>query len=805
MTNFTECAAKLLANPSAYTQWRWNGSVRLIDKNETTQISHEGCRAICGTGIAWYLWSESSATITTWLLPIVGMFLQAPFESNAFWSTVLAIARWIGNPMTSLSYIFWNISVSGKCALMVDMAVEYDHKFLSEDSDFAHIRDSFYILMTMNQFAMKTEVSSLKKEAEGLLRIVLFSKDLVLHGTQESLKDYRHNLAKDLRRRRKRGVVPVFVSTAWFLFSLAISIQSAFGLIGNNAEAHDLALGLLLGWMPIMIMAGIVDRNPFSVDDVRKPLNKLISLVCDSLQDDALITTFLTTLEASDEETEQMRRRVYRIKAEAGYLQNDFFAQFAGQGRARWHYGCAHSILSDIENIWVADRGREWLRDEYEARTKLVLGSNDHGLFWFDFRELWQASAAFIAVLASCLGAFVLSYFTPTVGLGCRSLGYLIFLCVSTGLLILEFVVWWLTSEERAEQLLNMERRPTLIERAHMEQQAEQAATVFRGVWRRVQSWGIAHRSKVEEFLSDHVSAIWSQCYPEPKRVDKREKRRTKIHRFFERTHGYSTRQWLHRLFFVPAELFNTIWLIYIVLAQTFGAYSNCNCVTSRYGFHGGYVDLGQANTTDNKFVQYYWAGGTSLSCAILGLGLIYVVTEWCLQSHISTETVKNARRGLRKTRWFRRITYWPRRLTRKTTVSINNLFAALHSVPKESRQKTLFWSKDVTFDYATDHFLSPRAERQASNATHEEELHDWTTPPIQPTPTFYRDRSDTGASLTQHLLSPPGADNLLSPERSPSFVSGVSSMDPTEVGGSDDDGERWRPGYERAGSSGGH
>lgn len=202
------------------------------------------------------------------------------------------------------------------------------------------------------------------------------------------------------------------------------------------------------------------------------------------------------------------------------------------------------------------------------------------------------------------------------------------------------------------------------------------------------------------------------------------------------------------------------------------------------------------------------------------------MVTEWCLQSHISTETVKNARRGLRKTRWFRRITYWPRRLTRKTTVSINNLFAALHSVPKESRQKTLFWSKDVTFDYATDHFLSPRAERQASNAvsyllilhtqpyfqftngsqqTHEEELHDWTTPPIQPTPTFYRDRSNTGASLTQHLLSPPGADNLLSPERSPSFVSGVSSMDPTEVGGSDDDGERWRPGYERAGSSGGH
>lgn len=118
MTNFTECAAKVRADPSAYTQWHWNGSVQGIQKNNLTQITYEGCRNICGTGIAWYDWSQASNTISTWLLPIVGMFLQAPFESNAFWSTMLAMARWVGNPMTSLSYIFWNISVSGKCALM---------------------------------------------------------------------------------------------------------------------------------------------------------------------------------------------------------------------------------------------------------------------------------------------------------------------------------------------------------------------------------------------------------------------------------------------------------------------------------------------------------------------------------------------------------------------------------------------------------------------------------------------------------------------------------------------------------------
>jgi len=320
------------------------------------------------------------------------------------------------------------------------MAVQYEHRFSAEESDFASMRDSFYILMTMNQFAMKPEASEHKVEAEGLLRIVLFSKDLELHGLQKHLKDYRHSLAQTLRSRRKRGVVPVFISTAWFLFSLAISIQSAFGLIGNNAEAHDLALGLLLGWMPIMIMAGIVDRNPFSVDDVQGPLNELISLVCESLQDTELVQNFLQTLDPLLPETQKMETRVRNIADKAGHLQNDFFDRFAGQGRLRWHYGCAHSVLSDIENVWIADRGRDWLRDEKEARTKLVLGSNDHGLFWFDFRELWQVSAAFIAVAASCLGAFVLSYFTPTVGLGCRSRGYLVFGIVSFALLVLEFI-----------------------------------------------------------------------------------------------------------------------------------------------------------------------------------------------------------------------------------------------------------------------------------------------------------------------------------------------------------------------------
>ena len=52
--------------------------------------------------------------------------------------------------MATLAYTLWNVKVTGKCAMMVDMAIEYN-VLPGKDSAFARIRDSFYILSVMNQ------------------------------------------------------------------------------------------------------------------------------------------------------------------------------------------------------------------------------------------------------------------------------------------------------------------------------------------------------------------------------------------------------------------------------------------------------------------------------------------------------------------------------------------------------------------------------------------------------------------------------------------------------------------------------
>jgi hypothetical protein len=79
----------------------------------------------------------------------------------------------------------------------------------------------------MNQYAIKRRLPSI--ESERLLRIALFSEALEVEskeGEFNSLVSRRRELARVLRDGRKKGVVPVFISFMWFLFSLAITIES---------------------------------------------------------------------------------------------------------------------------------------------------------------------------------------------------------------------------------------------------------------------------------------------------------------------------------------------------------------------------------------------------------------------------------------------------------------------------------------------------------------------------------------------------------------------------------------------------
>ena len=530
-TNFPECGELvkgLAKNNSLPLEDIYTGHVKGIlgparnSTNPVLLITFAACEKYCGVEPEYYEWAKASDTITTWVLPLVGLVLQAPFESNNFLQTMFVVFRWVGSPIVSMMCIFWNMKVTRKCAIMVDMSVEED-QYPPPPSGFAELRDSFYLLSVINQYELNTELW--ESHIETILRVGLFDRN-------PEIQQMRAKVATSIRRERRRGAVQVLVSLAWFLVAMGISINKAFGDLGEGATAHNLALGLLMSWLPVLIAATIVDRNPMDAHYVRAKLNK-----------------YFRDIEA-----------VEPPNIFPGAHEPKVLGEFAGQGRVRWHYGVAHSLLRTLEAMHGMERG--WLKKCSNA-DELSTTRTYSGLLKFDLSEVWQMTASFLMVCSCSLGAFFLSYYTPTVGLGCRSGGYMIFGLNAIGCLIMEMAAW---------------------------------AFLYPGIGRRIA-------------------------------------------------------QWVLRI----CEFTNFCWLVYIIFAQTFGIYNDCRCKSSMWGGAGGYMDFEGVQYYKSYHIERSWMLGTLITCVFLGIGLMYVVEQWCAQSFLWTQDWDSAMNGLwwvRKWKW---------------------------------------------------------------------------------------------------------------------------------------------------------
>ncbi|MCJ1425193.1 hypothetical protein MMC29_003081 [Sticta canariensis] len=686
--DFEKCFADF--NRTQYEHGTYDGNTSIIYQGQTYLhhepspeerrfiVSTEGCRTLCGSGVQYYHWSQIAATITTWVLPIIGTLLQAPYEGNEFRKTLYALIRWIGSPIASLSYILWNIKVTGKCALLSDMSTLANLDSRDEESDqpkknMLEMRDSLYILSVMNQYTVKSPIDP--EQAETLLRVALFAD---ITTPTWDLKARREKLALTLREGRKRGIVPVFVTLMWFLFSLAISIQAAFSSLGENATAHDLALGLLLAWFPVLILSSIVDRNPTQSAGTRTKLNKLLKEVQLALRTNGAAAELIRAVKTVDTSNNVHTSNnvdvqngndvrfalnwVGSINAQPNApgdptrfsgatggiegpgvpddfdqenpqpLASKFFDEFAGQGRVRWHYGVAHPILAGMQAIILDkctnENPRNWLQIR-DIQKHLVRGrEKDVLLLHFDLREFWEILSAFLIVIGTISGAFVLSFRTPTVGLGCRAGGYAIFGIMAAGIFSLELLVWGIIVAPKKKKL---------------SRRGEQIAPE-------------SQKQKLKRI------ARWN---------------------------------WMFRFL----ELVNTAWLIYIVMAQTIGSYQNCDCQAANWGRDGGYINAKVALKADGGTVEAWWITGALLSSLIMFTAIAFLVIEWCEQSHLNSVDLNKSMNGLKVTRRFKYYTLWIRMVPSNFIYLCKRLWRTFSdswwnkSKEKEKKGESLLWS----------------------------------------------------------------------------------------------------------------
>ncbi|KAI4252694.1 MAG: hypothetical protein L6R42_007866, partial [Xanthoria sp. 1 TBL-2021] len=167
------------------------------------------------------------------------------------------------------------------------------------------------------------------REGEKLFRIALLSRALLIQPTDsvpQPLFQRRKLLARSLRERRKKGIVPVYFSFLWFLFALSLSIADAFGQLGENQTAHDLAIGLLLAWLPVFVIATIVDRNPIGADPIRRKLNEFVEDVRQALLKPDSREAFLAHYGRCEDDLAWTR-----LLEVDDFYHDGCFARFAGQ------------------------------------------------------------------------------------------------------------------------------------------------------------------------------------------------------------------------------------------------------------------------------------------------------------------------------------------------------------------------------------------------------------------------------------------------------------------------------------------
>lgn len=262
---------------------------------------------------------------------------------------------------------------------------------------------------------------------EKLLRVALFSDSLqptAAKDRTDSLIKTRQEIARSARIGRRKGVIGVLLSQVVFVIALAISIYAAFGEIEIIVTAIDLGLGLLLAWLPILVLSSIIDRNPVAADEIRDQLNNLLDLVRAALLDPERRTSYIKTIGKTEGDFAWTK-----FLGDEHYFHNAFFTQFAGQGRLRWHvrisstftivrivltyhqHGCAHSILSSMEDAWIADHGRGWMDNADRARTQMIshVEPNHQELVWFDRQMFWQIAGSTAILYSTSGGAFILA------------------------------------------------------------------------------------------------------------------------------------------------------------------------------------------------------------------------------------------------------------------------------------------------------------------------------------------------------------------------------------------------------------
>lgn len=241
-------------------------------REELLTITYEGCVRICRNPIAFNKPETAISLVSNWVFPL-NILLSLPFESlhrEKFRLTLIAVLNWLGSPQAALTHTIFNFRQLRQShgRVLQDVNTHSSHLLCA----------AFFVLCSINQFDIDSSILQglpgnnvprmLKVLVYGLFRPL--SNERTADGTSpapdvELTRQLLLQLAFQLRMLRRRGVIPMLANLGTFLIAFIFSVVLAFADLGDaNNSPLSLSFGLLVTWLPLLVVFTIVDRNPIS-------------------------------------------------------------------------------------------------------------------------------------------------------------------------------------------------------------------------------------------------------------------------------------------------------------------------------------------------------------------------------------------------------------------------------------------------------------------------------------------------------------------------------------------------------------
>ncbi|KAI9573150.1 hypothetical protein HD554DRAFT_1150584 [Boletus coccyginus] len=437
------CVSMTISNITALSLLRTSKGTSVITTDEATALSYTGCEEYCGGGQQPFDWNTFSQQYAAWLLPYLALLSQLPFGARRRMDNLMSAILTLGSP-TLAGYSLYLTLLNGRWV--------NDQLFSGVNYPSAAVRQSVVrVLNGLQQVPLRIHPG----------RSALF-ESLVVHPDNDN---WWATLAAELDFLHAWSIASA-ASITWvviaYLLTVADSLSSIAANINSAGEGTVLSLGTGSVWLWLLpIVVGWLVLSPkCDYDRVHASYHKanrqvFVASSRDLSADPTHVTTNFGLTITSSPEWELYDRNITspdesRIPPIFNYARTLSWSRTVYMTslfyRAAWRKA-SHRIGVDGGRIpWS-------VLDDVPRESRL--GNHDQIIDYCrpDDHEypgvnvLWPRGVLFNMVVASLMSlllqwgttvaAILTVWFTPTTGLGCRSLVYMIYGLISTTVWIL--------------------------------------------------------------------------------------------------------------------------------------------------------------------------------------------------------------------------------------------------------------------------------------------------------------------------------------------------------------------------------